>query len=264
MHLKLEHFDGPLDLLLFLIKAQDLNIFDIPIAQITIQFLDFIRQANKLDIHQAGEYLAMAAQLIEIKTNALLPTLQNQQGGAQNLEEISDTDPRKPLVEQLLEYEQIKKFSEQLLVKHSSLENVFPSVEFKRREDEWNNFERPVKGNPFDLAIVFERILLQYSNVKTLPKVTVHTQKITIEQKMNQIIEKMDLVSTSTKNLNELIFECESRYELIILLMALLELSQKGRIVLIQNNELEDIYISKDHRFSITAENTAACQYVEN
>lgn len=263
MHLKLEHFDGPLDLLLYLIKAQDLNIFDIPIAQITIQFLDFIRQASKLDIHQAGEYLAMAAQLIEIKTNALLPTLQNQQSGAQNFEEISDTDPRKPLVEQLLEYEQIKKFSEQLLVKNSSMENIFPSVEFKRREDEWNNFERPVKGNPFDLAIVFERILLQYSHVKTLPKVTVHTQKITIEQKMNQIIEKMSMISASM-NLNELIFECESRYELIILLMALLELSQKSRIVLIQNNELEDIYIRKDHRFSLAAENTAGYQYVEN
>lgn len=263
MHLKLEHFDGPLDLLLYLIKAQDLNVFDIPISQITIQFLSFIRQANKLDIHQAGEYLAMAAQLIEIKTNALLPTLKNEQGGAQNFEEISDADPRKPLVEQLLEYENIKKLSEQLVLKNSVLENIFSSVEFKRREEEWNKFERPIKGSPFDLAIVFERILLQYSHIKTLPKVTVHTQKITIEQKMNQIVGKIDCIS-DIMHLKELIFDCESRYELIVLLMALLELSQKGRIILIQNNELEDIYISKGARFSIGLQKQDGYLSVEN
>lgn len=263
MHLKLEHFDGPLDLLLYLIKAQDLNIFDIPIASITIQFLDFIRQASKLDIHQAGEYLAMAAQLIEIKTNALLPTLQNQYEAAQAFEEISDADPRKPLVEQLLEYENIKKLSEQLLVKNSILENIFPSVEFKRREDEWNNFERPLKGNPFDLAIVFEKILLQYSQFKSLPKVVVHTQKITIEQKMNQILERIGL-SADVLNLKELIFDCESRYELIVLLMALLELSQKRLVILIQNNELEDIYISRDSRFPSRNQTSAGYLPMEN
>ena len=103
MHLRLENFDGPLDLLLHLIKAQELNIFNIPIAIITEQYLSFLKQVPALDFHSAGEYLAMAAQLIEIKANLLVPVLQNNLQESQTLEDIPEDDPRRVLVEQLLE-----------------------------------------------------------------------------------------------------------------------------------------------------------------
>lgn len=250
MHLKLENFDGPLDLLLYLIKTQDLNIFDIPIINITIQFMNFIREAGELDIHQAGEYLSMAAQLIEIKTNTLIPTLQNKLVSPNSLEEMADNDPRKPLVEQLLEYESIKKASEQLAQKSALFAEIYPSGEPKRREEEWNAFDRPIKGNPFDLAIVFERILLQYTHIKTLPKVVVQTQKITIEQKMEEVRAKMR-GAVSPLNLKGLISDCASRYELIVLLMALLELCQMRHLLLFQNGEWEDIFLERGERFVI-------------
>ncbi len=248
MHLKLENFDGPLDLLLYLIKTQDINVFDIPIVNITMQFLGFIREAGELDIQLAGDYLAMAAQLIEIKTNSLLPILQDKPLTAESLEDISDADPRKPLVEQLLEYEAYKKASETLAQKSALFADVYPSSEFKRRAEEWDAFERPIKGNQFDLAIVFEKILLQYSHIKTLPKVVVQTQKITIEQKMDDIRQTLG-GTTVPIALKALILKCDSRYELIVLLMALLELCQRRQLVLMQSDQFEDIYLTAGIQF---------------
>src|SRR3712207_1763947 len=102
MHLRLESFDGPLDLLLHLIRVQEINVFNIPISTITEQFLSFLGQFPELEFHLAGEYLAMAAQLIEIKAQMLLPALQNKLSDPHSLAEMSEDDPRRPLVEQLL------------------------------------------------------------------------------------------------------------------------------------------------------------------
>jgi len=255
MHLKLENFDGPLDLLLYLIKTQDINIFDIPISHITLQFLSFIKQAGKLDIHLAGDYLAMAAQLIEIKTNSLLPTLQNKDTTPNNLEEILDSDPRKPLVEQLLEFEVLRKASEALAQKSALFAEIYPTAEYKRRSEELSSFEQPIHGNPFDLAIIFEKVLLKYTHIKTLPKVVVETQKISIEQKMLEVVKKVG-DNENPLNFKELILECQSRYELIVLLMSVLELCQTHQLMLQQSNEFEDIYILHGERFPHHKEET--------
>ncbi len=247
MHLRLENFDGPLDLLLYLIKAQELNIFNIPITYITEQFLGFLKQVPELDFHVAGEYLATAAQLIEIKANMLIPVLQKNPQDAHSLDEIQNEDPRKQLVEQLLEFEALKKASEFLCAAGQIQQDILPSCEFKRREDEFSKFEHPIKGNPFDLVISLERVLLKFSTQKAAPRVTVRAQKITIQQKMISI--KQILTNCISLTLKDFINECVSRYDLIVTIMAVLELCKANHLSVSQEIEMGEITITKGHKF---------------
>ncbi len=247
MHLRLENFDGPLDLLLYLIKTQELNIFNIPIIFITEQFLGLIKQMPELDYHAAGEYLSMAAQLIEIKANMLIPVLQKKLLEPENLDEIQEGDPRKPLVEQLLEFEALKKASEFLATAGQIQAEIIPSHEFKRRENEFSQFEHPIKGNAFDLVISFEKVLLKFSNKKALPKVSIRAQKITIQDKMDSIKKK--LTPIESLQLSELVVDCVSRYDLIVTIMAVLELCKANHLSLTQETHLGAINLSKGKKF---------------
>jgi segregation and condensation protein A len=247
MHLRLENFDGPLDLLLHLIKAQELNIFNIPIFIITEQYLSFLKQVPELDFLTAGEYLAMAAQLIEIKANLLIPVLQKKPSlEAENLEELSQDDPRKILVEQLLEFEALKKASELLNTLNANVQDVFTSAEYKRRDEEFSQFEHPIKGNPFDLIISLERILLKYSN-QSSPKVIVRAQKITIQQKMEVVKKRLE--ESNVVTLKNLILDCLSRYELIVVIMAVLELCKANHINIFQSGMFLEIELTKGNKF---------------
>ncbi len=246
MHLRLENFDGPLDLLLHLIKAQELNIFNIPIAIITEQYLSFLKQVPELDFHSAGEYLAMAAQLIEIKAHLLLPVLQKSTENLESLEQISEEDPRRVLVEQLLEFEALKKASEILESMGTVAGNIYPTAEYKRREDEFSNFEHPIKGNPFDLIISLERVLLKFSNTSR-PKVIVKAQKITIQQKMEIVKKRLEEVQIIL--LQDFLMECISRYELIVVIMAVLELCKANQVNIRQDNLFSPIELTKGEKF---------------
>jgi len=247
MHLRLENFDGPLDLLLYLIKTQELNIFNIPITYITEQFLGFLKQVPELDFHMAGEYLATAAQLIEIKANMLIPVLQKNIQEPQNLEEIQGEDPRKQLVEQLLEFEALKKASEFLAVAGQIQQEIIPSGECKRRAEEFSKFEHPIKGNPFDLVIALERVLLKFSMQKASPRVTIRAQKITIQQKM--IVIKKRLTESFPLTLKDFILDCLTRYDLIVTIMAVLELCKANHLEITQEVALADITISRGLKF---------------
>lgn len=250
MHLRLENFDGPLDLLLYLIKTQELNIFDIPIVTITEQFLNFLKQVNQLDFHEAGEYLSTAAQLIEIKTNMIFPVLQNNEADSVNTEESKQQDdPRTGLVEQLLEYQSLKKASELLTKIYEEREDVYPSNEHKRRSTEFDAFEHPIKGNSYELVIAFERVLLRFSVKKALPKVVVKSQKITIQQKMEELKTKI-FTTENTPVLKDFLIECASRYELVVTIMAILELCKSRHLSVSQETHFAPIHVLKGTRFS--------------
>lgn len=243
MHLRLENFDGPLDLLLYLIKTQELNIFNIPIVYITEQFLGLLKQVPELDFLMAGEYLATAAQLIEIKANMLIPVLQRNIQEPQNLDEIQGEDPRKPLVEQLLEFEALRKASELLAAAGQIQQEIIPSGEHKRREDEFAAFEHPIQGNPFNLVISLEKVLLKFSQQKAAPRVTIRAQKVTIQHKMVEI--KTRLREKEGLTLRDLVEECLSRYDLIVTIMAMLELCKANHLHIVQDAPMADIVLFK-------------------
>ena len=143
----LEAFEGPLDLLLYLIRKQNFNILDIPMAQVTLQYLEYVEQIRASNLELAAEYLLMAAMLIEIKSRMLLPPKPSEDGA-------EPEDPRAELVRRLLEYEQMKRAAAQLdampvigrdflraqVTIEQSLETRFPDVDFIDLRDAWLDF----------------------------------------------------------------------------------------------------------------------------
>ena len=257
MHLRLQSFDGPLDLLLHLIKAQELNIFNIPMTLIAEQFLGFLRQVPELDFHQAGEYLAMAAQLIEIKAAMLVPALQNKfQNDAQSLLDVPEDDPRRPLIEALMEREAIRQACLELDKLSLLGRDVFPSGESVRRASEYENIEAPLHGDVYSLAIAFERVLLRFAETRSAPVVRVRAQKITIQSKMEVVRRKFEFQNEF--GLRELFLDCDSRYELIVTFMAVLELSKSNYVSLLQDQLFGPVIIAKGIKYS-----EAAPAYVE-
>ncbi|MBM3382206.1 MAG: hypothetical protein FJY29_07180 [Betaproteobacteria bacterium] len=247
MYLRLENFDGPLDLLLHLIKQQEINIFNIPISLVAEQYVTYLRNVPMLDFHSAGEFLAMAAQLLEIKANLLVPALQNKLVDAQSLEDIPEDDPRRPLVESLLEFEAIREACEKLDKLSILGRDVFPSGESSRREDEIDNPLAPIKGDAFSLVIAFERMLLRYAQSQEAPKVKVRAQKVTIQSRM--VVIKRRLEVTKNITLRELFDDCETRYDLIVTIMATLELAKAHHVLLQQDELFSPVVISIGEKF---------------
>src|SRR5215207_4666422 len=149
LRLKLGAFAGPLDLLLYLIKQEQANIFDIPIAKITDEYLKYIRLMKHLDISVAGDFLVMAATLIEIKSKMLLPKELADEEAEEELE-----DPREALVRQLLEHQKFKNAAQMLYERTTVEQAVFPRG---RLESDENNSE--TNASVFDLLGVFQKIL---------------------------------------------------------------------------------------------------------
>src|SRR6202023_2103023 len=132
LNFHLEHYDGPLDLLLDLIRKQEINVYDIPIAQITTQYLDFMQRAMEMDVELSAEFVYMAATLIHIKSKMLLPR-------DPELEKLDpEGDPRKELVDRLLEHERFKSAAEMLHQKRVVEEAVWsnPQIALFRAEDD--------------------------------------------------------------------------------------------------------------------------------
>jgi segregation and condensation protein A len=247
MYLRLENFDGPLDLLLHLIKQHEINIFNIPISNVAEQYVAFLRNTPLLDFHSAGEFLAMAAQLLEIKANLLVPALQNKLVDAQSLEEIPEDDPRRPLVESLLEFEAIREACEKLDRLSLLGRDVFPSGESIRREEEYDKLLAPIKGDSFSLVIAFERMLLRFAQSQSAPTVKVRAQKVTIQSRM--VVIKRRLGITQQVTLRELFEDCETRYDLIVTIMATLELAKAHHVLLRQDELFSPIVITIGEKF---------------
>src|SRR5690606_14959211 len=148
---ELEIFEGPLDLLLHLIKEQELDIYDIPIAQITDQYLRYLQMMKDLNINIAGEFLVMAATLIFIKSRMLLPVEVVEEGE-------EGEDPRQDLVSQLLEHEKFKKAASLLHDRQVVALSIWPRGDEEFEEEE----KEAVSVNVFDLIRAFHRIVERY------------------------------------------------------------------------------------------------------
>lgn len=206
---RLEMFEGPLDLLLHLIKKEEINIYDIPIARITDQYLEYLKLMEALDISVAGDFLVMAATLIHIKSKMLLPAEPALEGEAESLE-----DPRRELVEQLLEHQKFKSAAEML---HSRSE-VEQAV-YGRAAIESDEQNPEIAASVFDLFEVFQKIL---SRIQERVQMEIARDEMTMAEKVEEIRrlsaekERFDVV--------ELFERARSRRELVLTFLALLEL----------------------------------------
>ena len=235
--IRLDMFEGPLDLLLYLVKKDHLNIYDIPIAKVTQQYLEYINLMQLLDLNIVGEFLVMAATLMQIKSKMLLP--------AEELAPLEEQeDPRAELVKRLLEYEKFKQIAENLKQREISQQEVFkrPKTDevadvkaLDKQEDKY--FE----ANIFDLISAFSQAL------KDIPREVFYEvikDQYTVEQKVHDILHLL-LVQTEIK-LSELFAKSKSKMEIIVIFLAILELAKMKEIIARQDAEFQDIIISRN------------------
>ena len=231
--IKLPVFEGPLDLLLHLIREHTLDIYDIPIAEVTNQYLHYLSLMESLDLNIAGEFFVIAATLLEIKSRMLLPspTAEEDEGAI---------DPRAELIERLLEYERFKNAAESLQTLEDDRHRVF-----WRMTDDIESYDAPV------IPLSLEAMDLLYALQSMLAEVgegqeevtSVERQKITLRMKMSEVWRKIRSASTKGVGFLDLFTGPRTRFEVVMTFLALLELLRLGKIRVKQRTALGDISI---------------------
>lgn len=235
---KLEVFEGPLDLLLYLIKKNEIDIYDIPIADITEQYLEYIELMRMLDLNIAGEFLVIAATLIHIKSKMLLPP------DEKDLLPEEEEDPREELVRRLVEY---KKFKE--------VAGILQGLEGQRKKMFTRDIPFEVEpGEVFFEASLFDLITAFTRVLKDVPKEMfqeIIKDEFTVEQKVHDLLHM--LVKTPVMSLLDLFKNSKNKLEIIATFLAVLELIRLKEILVVQNQNFSDIEIVRNekHRLNI-------------
>jgi len=235
LNFHLEHYDGPLDLLLDLIRKQEINIYDIPIAQITAQYIDYMQRAAGMNIELSAEFVYMAATLIHIKSKMLLPR-------DPELEKIvPEEDPRKELVDRLLEHERFKSAAEMLHQKRVIEEAVWsnPQIsQFLSEED-----QPGLAVSLFDLVKTLESVL---ERAKTRPVYEIGTEDVSVPDMiryLRRVFERQ--ARNEALSARELFERQRSRRAMICLFLALLELVKLQAIGLVQKDAFGEIGLKR-------------------
>ncbi len=227
---KLDVFEGPLDLLLYLIRRNEVDIYDIPIAEITQQYLDMLDLMRTLNLDVAGEFLVMAATLTQIKSKMLLPV------PPAGEDEEAEEDPRKELVDRLLEYERFKEAARMMEGRHILEKDVFTR---KLAEDGQEGEE--LELSLFELVEALQQVLRRSSH-ELIHEITL--ERISIEEKITEVLDRL---STCGGKMDfEGLFEGEPTKELIIVtFLAMLELIKLRMIKVFQRQAFHRIEIRK-------------------
>jgi segregation and condensation protein A len=232
---RLDLFEGPLDLLLFLIRKDEIDIYDIPMAEITQQYMDYITTMKELDIELAADYFVMASDLLKIKSELLLPRQKTAEG--------EEYDPRTVLVGQLLEYQRFKEASEKL----HELADV--------RADEFNRVISNISGetsvdhleitmDTYDLLVAFQDVLRRYRH---LQPAEMEKESINVGERANEI-EQLLIKNQREMQLVQIVeffLEIKGLFkmELIVTLLAILELVKRGSVRARQQELFSPIWI---------------------
>jgi segregation and condensation protein A len=240
-----EVYDGPLDLLLDLIRKQDIDIYDIPIAQITAQFLAYVNQLKASDVDVAGEFIYTASLLIHIKSKMLLPR-------APSGPEDAADDPRRELVERLLEHERFKNAA-QMLQQKQMLEAATWTNPGAREFRGGDEAEPEIAADTTDLMRVFRDIL---ERARNRPVISVQDDSVTVGQ-MIQFLSRRLTMEDKPIALRRLLSQSQSERALIAMFLALLELVRLQAILLRQDLAFSEIFIKKHTDFE-TVMNEAA------
>ncbi len=239
---KLEVFEGPLDLLLHLIDKNKVDIYDIPIVEITNQYMEYIREMQKKDLNIMSEFLLMAATLLDIKCRMLLPVEVNEEG--------EEEDPRQELVEQLLQYKMYKYMSYEL--KDRQLDGERLMFKEETLPDEVKEYQEPVDLDVLLDGLSLSRLnevfqeIMKRQNYKIDPVRStfgkIQKEEITVEEKM----EFLDDYITKHKKFSfkELLNRQKTKMQTVVTFLAILEFMKMGKISVVQENTFDDIIIT--------------------
>ena len=231
-NIKIENFEGPLDLLLYFIKRDKIDINDIPITQITNEYISVIDEAKKLDVSIAGEFLFMASMLLRIKTQMLLPRQIND-------ESLDIEDPRIDLVAQLLEYK-----------KYKSIANKLKNLHFENKDSFFRNSSKVVYDQSpnasdflnevtlYDISKIFKDAV---NNAPTQDSFEIYRETVSLKDQQDFILQQFN--NDKILSLKNLVKKLETKLEIIVTFLALLEMIKRSEIICSQKENFEDIEI---------------------
>jgi segregation and condensation protein A len=239
-------YEGPLVLLLDLIRKQDIDIYDIPIARITEQYLAYVEKIKELDVNVAADFIYMAAVLIHIKSKMLLP-----RDPSAKPEELED--PRTELVNRLLEHEKFKSAAQMLLQKQQIEDAVLTNPSLKEFIDA-EGTEPEMAADVIDLVKTFQQIL---ERVRTRPIINVNEESVTVGQMIDYLRRRLSLESRPIR-LKQLLMRVESRQALVCMFLALLEMVRLQAIQVRQDKLFGEIAVRKHTGFDAVMAEQAA------
>ena len=240
LNFHLEHYEGPLDLLLDLIRKQQIDIKDIPIATITAQYLEYMDKAREMDIDLGAEFVYMAATLIHIKSKMLLP-----QDPALTPEGETPEDPRQELVDRLLEHERFKNAAEMLQQKRMIEENVWSNPQIKSFESE--DEDPGLAITLFDLVKAFSEML---ERVKNRPIYEVESADVTVSDMIRYLRDQFKEIGPDQPVFIMRIFEVQrTRRAMIALFLAVLEMVRMQAVMVTQKDLFGEIALRRHTNF---------------
>jgi segregation and condensation protein A len=242
----LDVYEGPLDLLLDLIRKQDIDIYDIPIAKITAQYLAYVERLKELDVNVAADFIYMAAVLIHIKSKMLLP-----RDPAASSEQ--QEDPRAELVNRLIEHEKFKSAA-QMLMQKQQIEDAVRTNPSLREFMEAEGTEPEIAADVIDLVKTFQQVL---ERVRTRPMIQVDEETVTVSQMITYLRRRLTLEDRPIR-LKQMLSGVQSRQALVCMFLALLELVRLQAIQLRQERLFGEILIRRHSHFDEIMKEDAA------
>ena len=235
---KLDNFEGPLDLLLHLIKKNELSVHDIPIALITAQYLDAVQLMQELDLDVAGEFLVMAATLIHIKSKMLLPRPETAAGV-----EGEEDDPRDALVRRLLEHEKYRAAAELLHEREQVRSAQWRRPDERVMDIAGDRYAPELDVDLFSLLTAFQAVV---QRAKGRPKVPLPAEQMSVERRIDQLLAHLS--ETEACGFEELFADANDRSALIVTFIALLELIRLKLVSVFQSGSFGPIRVYKRPR----------------
>jgi len=235
---KLDNFDGPLDLLLYLIRKNELNIYDIPIGLITQQYLDAIHLMQELNLDVAGDFLVMAATLIHIKSRMLLPRPETAAGG-----DGDEEDPRDVLVRRLLEHERYKAAAGLLHEREQVRAAQWLRPDTRLADIAGEDLEPELEVDLFSLLTAFQAVV---ERAKRRPKVLLPPEQMPLELRIAQLLDRLS--ETEAYGFEELFADVSDRTGLIVTFLALLEMIRLRLVRVFQAGSFGPIRVYKRPR----------------
>src|SRR6201984_3481211 len=245
-------YEGPLDLLLDLIKKQEMSIHDIQISKITSQYLDYLHKLEELNVDVSSEFIYMAASLIYIKSKMLLPP------DPLGSPEEQTTDPREELVQRLLEHEKFKNAAQLLYQKQQIEENVWSKPDKSLYNDEGTAGELVV--SLVDLVKVFQQVL---ERKKEVSRIELRHEEFTVTQMVAALRAQILASAESSVNLIQFFEACPSRHAMIVAFLAVLEMVKLQAVALVQEKMFGEIVVRKGRAFDVVFDENGAIRMVD-
>lgn len=239
---KIDVFEGPLDLLLHLIQQLELDIYDIPMAEITAQYLAYLHTMKELELDIAGDYLVMAATLMAIKSKMLLPKQELEVDEDEEGFYEEGEDPRDVLVDQLLEYRKYKYAADLLKDKEEERSQYYTKTPMNLQDLQIDVPLQPLQVTTIDLFTAFHQMITKKQQ-KIPMQTKISSEEITIDEKMKTIVKRLKRLKKDEAILFDDFFQDPTKSEMVTTFMALLELIKEGAIWINQEEICGDILV---------------------